>query len=415
MSPDLDTRMQTALSRSMVALFCLAGVAIATLAMIATASSAGSDLKEGHGLLTVQTSPHVASQVMIDGVQRNTSLVRGLELPAGSYTVCFGSADGYLSPPCEKVGLTDGRALTHVGEFHPAGTLAVTTEPSGASGMIIVDGVARDRGAVVLPVLAGEREVCFGAVDGYEAPACETVTVPNQGTTSVVGPYVAVASDGDESVDQDDGEQPAPTEGPDDGTPPAADDGGADAPEARDGGDVSRRSFHDVPEGVHRDAILRMAEHEVIRGHPDGTFRPASPVTRGQVAALLTRAFRLDGSTCAVDCVRLADIDTSTHAEAIRAVVGAGVASGYHDGTFGPDRDVTREQIASMLAATLGLSGDGLEHPFDDIRGTRHEASIAALHHAGITQGSGPTSFSPREPMRRDQYASLLDRSLDGS
>jgi hypothetical protein len=45
-----------------------------------------------------------------------------------------------------------------------------------------------------------------------------------------------------------------------------------------------------VPVGnVHRDAILELARDGILRGGVDGLFRPADPITRGQVAAVLAR------------------------------------------------------------------------------------------------------------------------------
>lgn len=169
------------------------------IGLFAGSSSAGSNIKDGHGLLTVKTSPSVASQITVGGIQRNSSLVWGLELPVGSYLVCFGPVDGYIAPPCETLDIVEGQTLTHVGTLEPAGKLKVTTEPSGASGKIVVNDITRDRGAVTLPVAAGEHVVCFEDVEGYESPDCERVNVDGGGSVSVTGSYVLLASDPSDS------------------------------------------------------------------------------------------------------------------------------------------------------------------------------------------------------------------------
>ena len=422
------------LHRPIARLLGLAVVAVLAIGLLASSSSAGSMTKAGHGLLTVETSPSVATQITVGGIQRNTSLVRGLELPAGSHVVCFGPVEGYMAPPCESIDIADGQVHNHVAHFEAAGTLSVTTEPSGASGMIVVDDVARSRGTVMLPVTAGEHVVCFGEVGGYEAPDCASVTVAGGGSVSVKGSYVALGATEPEPISDEDephdegpgGTAPAPPVQEADPAPGGG--GGAGEPlpgdgELGDGGgggqdDVDpapRHLFSDVAEGVHRDAILRLTGDGIISGYPDGTFRPANHVTRGQVAALLARAFHLEAVACTDECVNLVDVAGSTHHDDIQAVISLGIASGYPDGTFGPERPVTREQLASMLAATLEFPDVLADHPFEDVRGTAHEARIAALYQAGITQGSSPTSFSPREFMRRDQFASLLSRSLEAS
>jgi chitinase len=170
--------------------------------------------------------------------------------------------------------------------------------------------------------------------------------------------------------------------------------------------------FHDVFGGVHAPAIDRMAAAGVIAGYADGTFRPTRAITRGQLATLLTRALDLDARDCTGACTRLSDVGSSTHAAGIRALVGAGVASGFPDGTFRPGSPVTRAQLASMLAVGFELPPPTSRHPFTDVRGSVHEPAIAAAAAVGITTGRTATSFAPHDHVRRDQVASFMDRAL---
>jgi chitinase len=172
--------------------------------------------------------------------------------------------------------------------------------------------------------------------------------------------------------------------------------------------DPSNR-FPDVTGGVHRDAIERMAANGTLQGYADGTFRPGHQLTRGQLATILARVLELDATACD-GCAELTDVAASVHAEAIRAVVGAQIASGYPDGTFGPDRHVTREQLATFLAKGLDLPLNGTDHPFVDVTRPTHEEAITAIVTAGITEGRTPTTFAPTDPVTRGQMASLLDR-----
>jgi chitinase len=172
--------------------------------------------------------------------------------------------------------------------------------------------------------------------------------------------------------------------------------------------------FRDVSTGVHAGAIERMAAGGVISGYPDATFRPTNRVTRGQVASMLTRSLDLDPRSCTTVCARLSDVAGSTHAEAIHAAVGAGIVNGYGDGTFRPDRPVTRGQLASMLATAFEVLDDEVAHPFIDVAGTTHETSIAAITSAGLASGQTPSTFAPNADVRRDQMATFLDRALAG-
>ncbi|MCS6815641.1 MAG: S-layer homology domain-containing protein, partial [Cyanobacteria bacterium] len=45
-------------------------------------------------------------------------------------------------------------------------------------------------------------------------------------------------------------------------------------------------SFYDVPSGYWADGFIReLASRDIIKGFPDGSFRPNDPVTRAQFAA----------------------------------------------------------------------------------------------------------------------------------
>jgi len=189
--------------------------------------------------------------------------------------------------------------------------------------------------------------------------------------------------------------------------------GAGDGSDAADTGPTPAPGvFRDVPDGVHFTAIERMADAGVVRGYGDGTFRPRVLVTRGQVASVLSRSLELTAADCAADCDRLSDVDGSTHAEGIRALVAAGAIDGFPDGTFRPGQEVTRAQFASMLANAFDYPLNATSAGFDDVTGSRHEPAIAALVDAGVTTGRTTTSFAPRDPVQRDQLASFLDRAL---
>jgi hypothetical protein len=85
-------------------------------------------------------------------------------------------------------------------------------------------------------------------------------------------------------------------------------------------------------------------------------FCPDEPVTRGQLAALFTRAFGYRDPDPAVD--RFADDDGSVFEADIEALAGAGVTTGCDppgNDRYCPDDPVTRGQMAAFLQRALGL------------------------------------------------------------
>jgi hypothetical protein len=134
-------------------------------------------LQAGEGMLTVSSSPAVATRISVGDVERNTSSIAGLPIVAGSHLLCFAAPQGYIAPPCRTVEIRAGELTTVVGTFEEAGTLSVVTEPAGIGGPITIDGVPRDRGEVVIPIAAGDHRVCAEPLLGYRSPECRVVTV----------------------------------------------------------------------------------------------------------------------------------------------------------------------------------------------------------------------------------------------
>src|SRR5690606_22118874 len=82
---------------------------------------------------------------------------------------------------------------------------------------------------------------------------------------------------------------------------------------------------------------------------------------------------------------------------------------------FCPDGQVTRGQMAAFLSRTLGLTGTP-DHTLTDIDGHVFGNDIARFAEAGITRGCNPPAndqFCPDAPVTRGQMASFLVRSID--
>ncbi|MFR6291092.1 MAG: S-layer homology domain-containing protein, partial [Peptococcaceae bacterium] len=95
-----------------------------------------------------------------------------------------------------------------------------------------------------------------------------------------------------------------------------------------------------------------------VSGFEDGTFRPGQPVTRAQAAAFLAKALKLTGDADAVADMTDSAAIPDWAAGAIGAVVAKGYMGGYEDGTFGPNRPLTRAEAVSMLNRVLNDDGN---------------------------------------------------------
>lgn len=105
--------------------------------------------------------------------------------------------------------------------------------------------------------------------------------------------------------------------------------------------------FTDVNETLFAyDAIKQLTNMDVISGYPDQTFRPFAPITRGEVATLLYRALNLPDAK-ENDYADL--LEQAFYYDAVVALSGEGILSGYPDGSFKPDESMTRAEVANVI------------------------------------------------------------------
>ncbi|MFP4150383.1 MAG: fibronectin type III domain-containing protein, partial [Nitriliruptoraceae bacterium] len=174
-------------------------------------------------------------------------------------------------------------------------------------------------------------------------------------------------------------------------------------------GDLDPR-FSDVALGTtHWLAIERLAEQGVALGGTDGRYRPSAAVNRGQMAAFLDRLLGLPdpGEGTSTRTVPLSDVAGSEHEASIRRLVAAGIASGFTDGTYRPGEPVRRGQMATFLANAAGL-GPVTSGAATDVAGNTHEQAIHAVMTAGIASGFSDGTYRPERAVTRAQMATLL-------
>lgn len=170
-------------------------------------------------------------------------------------------------------------------------------------------------------------------------------------------------------------------------------------------------AFLDDDSSVHATDIDKLAELGVARGcNPPANdrFCPDAPVTRGQLAAFLTRAF--DYVDDDPDADRFSDDDDSIFEADIEALAAAGVTVGCNppdNDLYCPAANTTRAQMASFLTRALGLTP--LAPPSVGEAHLVRPAFLLDQPAGGPTIATVARYVEPGSDMPADAVAALLD------
>ena len=132
------------------------------------------------------------------------------------------------------------------------------------------------------------------------------------------------------------------------------------------------------------------------------------------VLALVMTMSLVTISAGATEFKDLTDVDSIEHKEAVELFNKIGIITGYEDGSFGPEKTITREQAAKIIAI-MALGNDaasklGVEKaPFPDVPADSQFAGyIGYCVSAGIIDGYKDGTFKPKGTLPGYQFAKML-------
>ena len=99
-------------------------------------------------------------------------------------------------------------------------------------------------------------------------------------------------------------------------------------------------------------AIKTLTAANIIQGYADSTFHPEENVTRAQAAVIINRVLKKQAASPA----GFSDVaDSNWYAADVAAIKEAGIINGFSDGTFRPDANMTRAEMAVILQRAFNL------------------------------------------------------------
>lgn len=150
-----------------------------------------------------------------------------------------------------------------------------------------------------------------------------------------------------------------------------------------------------------------------VIGYTDGTIRPSNDISRAEVATiffrLLTDEAREQYTTTAGD---FTDVKAGMWCNrAIATLTNMGIIKGYTDGSFQPNKSITRAELATIIARFAKL--DVNTKTFSDINGHWAQKNIELAAGNGWINGYEDGTFRPNNNITRAETFAMINRVLD--
>ena len=172
-------------------------------------------------------------------------------------------------------------------------------------------------------------------------------------------------------------------------------------------------NFTDVPAGAYyADAVKWAVAEGITSGTSPTTFSPNNGCTRAQMVTFLWRA--AGSPEPESDYGPFRDVPKDAYyRKAVLWAAGEGITSGTSPTTFSPNATVTRAQTVTFLWRWEGEPEADQRSGFRDVpTGQYYSEAVSWAVEAGITNGTGTTTFSPGQTCTRAQIVTFLWRDM---
>ena len=171
--------------------------------------------------------------------------------------------------------------------------------------------------------------------------------------------------------------------------------------------------FTDVPAGAYyADAVKWAVAEGITSGTSPTTFSPNNGCTRAQMVTFLWRAAGCPEPESDYEPFRDVPKD-AYYRKAVLWAAGEGITSGTSPTTFSPNATVTRAQTVTFLWRWEGEPEADQRSGFRDVpTGQYYSEAVSWAVEAGITNGTGTTTFSPGQTCTRAQIVTFLWRDM---
>lgn len=174
--------------------------------------------------------------------------------------------------------------------------------------------------------------------------------------------------------------------------------------------ELPKALFNDTVGHWASEYITDLSSRKIINGYSDNTFRPENLISREEAAQMLSNYIGGSGGSAEVPY----DSIGRWSSPAIQNLISKRIISGYEDGSFRPQNQITRAEFSTMVYNMMSSKGQlGPDNrSFDDTAGHWAQNSIGTLAGNGIINGYDDGSFRPDSNITRAEAATIISKSL---
>ena len=182
-----------------------------------------------------------------------------------------------------------------------------------------------------------------------------------------------------------------------------------------DGKTVVDPTTQKITKNVTFTALYEACDHMAYMvGRSDTQFAPNGNLTRAEAATILSRltaGFDENGTYAAAP---YSDLNTAAwYAKYVNFAASKGIVNGRPDGTFDPDASITRAEFATMIANFAGVGRVEAPSASNDVAGHWAAGYIVALERANIVTGYEDGTFRPNANITRAEAATMVNGAID--
>ena len=152
-------------------------------------------------------------------------------------------------------------------------------------------------------------------------------------------------------------------------------------------------------------AVSTLSSMGIITGYPDGTFRPNAAITRAEFAAIAAR-FDNDGDKTAA---KFSDIATHWAKDEISIAYNNGWITGYPDGTFGPQRDITRAETMTLVNRVLNRQPETEDDLLPNMTVWTDNANPKAWYYLAVQEATNSHYYEFKTNSKYEQWTALRE------